>query len=147
MNAVIAAVGIMLVLSLSRVHVVIALIVGALVGGLVGGLGIEATLNAFNGGLGGGAQVALSYAMLGAFAVAIAKSGLAHAMADKALRMVNKQQAVGGNRVKWLLIGLLLVVAISSQNILPIHIAFIPLLVPPLLYVLTKLKIDRRLIA
>ncbi len=147
MNAVIAAVGIMLVLSLSRVHVVIALIVGALVGGLVGGLGIEATLSAFNGGLGGGAQVALSYAMLGAFAVAIAKSGLAHAMADKALRMVNRQQAVGGNRVKWLLIALLLVVAISSQNILPIHIAFIPLLVPPLLYVLTKLKIDRRLIA
>ena len=147
MNAVIAAVGIMLVLSLSRVHVVIALIVGALVGGLVGGLGIEATLNAFNGGLGGGAQVALSYAMLGAFAVAIAKSGLAHAMADKALRMVNRQQAVGGNRVKWLLIALLLVVAISSQNILPIHIAFIPLLVPPLLYVLTKLQIDRRLIA
>jgi len=147
MNAVIAAVGIMLVLSLSRVHVVIALIVGALVGGLDGGLGIEATLSAFNGGLGGGAQVALSYAMLGAFAVAIAKSGLAHAMADKALRMVNKQQAVGGNRVKWLLIALLLVVAISSQNILPIHIAFIPLLVPPLLYVLTKLKIDRRLIA
>ena len=147
MNAVIAAVGIMLVLSLSRVHVVIALITGAVVGGLVGGLGIEATLDAFNSGLGGGAQVALSYAMLGAFAVAIAKSGLAHALADKALLMVNKQQAVGGNRLKWLLIGLLLVVAISSQNILPIHIAFIPLLVPPLLYVLTKLKIDRRLIA
>ena len=147
MNAVIAAVGIMLVLSLSRVHVVIALIVGAVVGGLVGGLSIEATLSAFNGGLGGGAQVALSYAMLGAFAVAIAKSGLAHALADKALIMVNRQQAVGGNRVKWLLIGLLLVVAISPQNILPIHIAFIPLLVPPLLYVLTKLKIDRRLIA
>jgi predicted histidine transporter YuiF (NhaC family) len=127
--------------------VVIALIVGAVVGGLVGGLGIEATLNAFNGGLGGGAQVALSYAMLGAFAVAIAKSGMAHALADKALMMVNRQHAAGGNRVKWLLIGLLLVVAVSSQNILPIHIAFIPLLVPPLLYVLTKLNIDRRLIA
>ena len=147
MNAVIAAVGIMLVLSLSRVHVVIALIVGAVVGGLVGGLSIEATLEAFNSGLGGGATVALSYALLGAFAVAIAKSGLAHALADRALAMVNKQQVVGGNRVKWLLIGLLLVVAICSQNILPIHIAFIPLLVPPLLYVLTKLKIDRRLVA
>lgn len=146
-NAVVAAVGIMLVLSLSRVHVVIALIVGAVVGGLVGGLGIEETLNAFNSGLGGGAQVALSYAMLGAFAVAIAKSGLAHALADKALTLVNKQQSAGGNRVKWLLIVLLLGVAICSQNILPIHIAFIPLLVPPLLYVLTKLKIDRRLIA
>jgi len=146
MNAVIAAVGIMLVLSLSRVHVVIALIVGALVGGLTGGLGIEATLKAFNSGLGGGATVALSYALLGAFAVAIAKSGMAHALADKALAMVDRQHASGG-QVKWLLIGLLWVVAIASQNILPIHIAFIPLLVPPLLYVLTKLQLDRRLIA
>ena len=65
MNAVIAAVGIMLILSLSRVHVVIALIIGALAGGLVGGLGTEGTLKAFNSGLGGGATVALSYALLG----------------------------------------------------------------------------------
>ncbi|MGO0633521.1 Na+/H+ antiporter family protein [Pseudomonas sp. SAR267] len=147
MNAVIAAVGIMLILSLSRVHVVIALIIGALAGGLVGGLGIEGTLKAFNGGLGGGATVALSYALLGAFAVAIAKSGLAHALADRALNMIDRQGHANGGKVKWLLIGLMLVVAVSSQNILPIHIAFIPLLVPPLLYVLTRLRIDRRLIA
>ena len=147
MNAVIAAVSVMLVLSLSRVHVVIALIVGALTGGLVGGLGIEGTLAAFNGGLGGGATVALSYALLGAFAVAIAKSGLAHALADRALRMIDLQGHAEGGKVKWLLIGLLLMVAIASQNVLPIHIAFIPLLVPPLLYVITRLKIDRRLIA
>jgi predicted histidine transporter YuiF (NhaC family) len=147
MNAVVAAVGIMLILSLCRVHVVVALIVGALAGGLLGGLGIEGSLAAFNKGLGGGATVALSYALLGAFAVAIAKSGLAHALADKALAMVGKQDAKGAELLKWLLIGLLLVVAISSQNILPIHIAFIPLLVPPLLYVLSKLQLDRRLIA
>ena len=85
MNAGIAAVGIMLILSLCRVHLVVALIVGALAGGLLGGLGEEGTLNAFNQGLGGGATVALSYALLGAFAVAIAKSGLAHALADRAL--------------------------------------------------------------
>ena len=147
MNAVVAAVGIMLVLSLCRVHVVVALIVGALAGGLVGGLGVEASLAAFNKGLGGGATVALSYALLGAFAVAIARSGLAHALADKALALVGQQEANGGGALKWLLIALLLCVAISSQNILPIHIAFIPLLVPPLLYVLTRLSIDRRLIA
>ncbi|WP_367599531.1 Na+/H+ antiporter family protein [Pseudomonas fulva] len=147
MNAVIAAVGIMLILSLSRVHVVIALIVGALAGGLVGGLGVQGTLEAFNGGLGGGATVALSYALLGAFAVAIAKSGLAHALADRALAMIDRQGHDQSGRVKWLTIGLMLVVAVSSQNILPIHIAFIPLLVPPLLYVLTRLRIDRRLIA
>ena len=40
MNAVLAAVGIMLVLSLCRIHVVVALIIGALAGGLIGGLGI-----------------------------------------------------------------------------------------------------------
>jgi len=147
MNAVIAAVGIMLVLSLCRVHVVIALILGALAGGLLGGLGVEGTLGAFNKGLGGGATVALSYALLGAFAVAIAKSGLAHALADKALTLVGKQSTAGSGALKWVLVTLLLGVSVSSQNILPIHIAFIPLLVPPLLYVLSKLEIDRRLIA
>lgn len=147
MNAVIAAVAVMLILSLCRVHVVVALIIGALTGGLLGGLGVEGTLTAFHNGLGGGAKVALSYALLGAFAVAIAKSGMAHALADKALVMVDKQNAQSIGMLKWLLIGLLLVVAISSQNILPIHIAFIPLLVPPLLFVLSKLQLDRRLIA
>lgn len=148
MNAVVAAVGIMLVLSLCRIHVVVALIIGALAGGLIGGLGMEATLAAFNKGLGAGATVALSYAMLGAFAVAIAKSGLANALADKALAMVGRQQDVrAASTLKWTLIGLLAVVAVCSQNVVPIHIAFIPLLVPPLLYVLSTLQIDRRLIA
>ncbi len=147
MNAVIAAVGIMLILSLCRVHVVVALIIGALAGGMIGGLGMDGALAAFNKGLGGGATVALSYALLGAFAVAIARSGLAHALADKALTLVGRQEEGGGGALKWMLVGLLLAVAISSQNILPIHIAFIPLLVPPLLYVITRLQIDRRLIA
>ena len=147
MNAVIAAVGIMLILSLCRVHVVVALIVGALAGGMIGGLGIEGSLKAFNDGLGGGATVALSYALLGAFAVAIAKSGMAHALADRALTMVGKQEQQGAGPLKWILLALLLCVAISSQNILPIHIAFIPLLVPPLLYVMSKMQLDRRLIA
>ena len=146
MNAVIVAVSLMLALSLMRVHVVVALILGALVGGLVGGLGLEGSLQAFNSGLGGGATVALSYALLGAFAVAIAKSGLAHALADRALALVGRQGSENAG-LKWLLLGLLLAVAVASQNVLPIHIAFIPLLVPPLLYVLTRLRIDRRLIA
>ncbi|WP_152224089.1 Na+/H+ antiporter family protein [Pseudomonas sp. SCB32] len=147
MNAVLIAVGLMLVLSLCRVHVVVALIAGAVTGGLLGGLGMDGTLKAFNAGLGGGATVALSYAMLGAFAVAIARSGMAHALADRALAMLGRYEDGAPAGFKWLLIGLLLLVAIASQNLLPIHIAFIPLLVPPLLYVLTRLQIDRRLIA
>lgn len=147
MNAVLIAIGLMLVLSLCRVHVVVALIAGAVAGGLLGGLGMDGTLKAFNEGLGAGATVALSYAMLGAFAVAIARSGMAHALADRALAMLGRHESNGSSGFKWLMVGQLLVVAICSQNILPIHIAFIPLLVPPLLYVLTRLQIDRRLIA
>jgi len=148
MNAVVAAVVIMLVLSLCRIHVVVALIIGAVAGGLISGLSLDATIAAFNEGLGGGATVALSYATLGAFAVAIGKSGLAHALADKALNLVGRQdngKAAGGIRL--LIVGLLLAIAMSSQNILPIHIAFIPLVVPPLLYVMAKLNMDRRLVA
>src|SRR5690554_4029021 len=148
MNAVVAAVLIMLVLSLCRIHVVVALIIGAISGGLVAGMSLEDTINAFNSGLGGGATVALSYATLGAFAVAIGKSGLAHALADKALAMVGRQDEGGAaTGIRFMIIGLLLAVAVSSQNILPIHIAFIPLVVPPLLYVMAKLNMDRRLVA
>ena len=147
MNAVVIAVALMLVLSLLRVHVVVSLIIGAVVGGLLAGLGIENTLAAFNKGLGGGATVALSYALLGAFAVAISKSGVANALAEKILRMIGQQKGKGTEAVKWMLIMVLLVAAISSQNILPIHIAFIPLLVPPLLYVMGRMQLDRRLIA
>ncbi len=147
MNAVVVAVALMLVLSLCRVHVVVALITGAMAGGLLGGLGVEATLAAFNKGLGGGATVALSYALLGAFAVAIGKSGVANALAEKILAAIGRQDGTGVQTVKWVLILLLLLAAISSQNILPIHIAFIPLLVPPLLYVMSKMHLDRRLVA
>ncbi|NLC09353.1 MAG: TRAP transporter large permease subunit [Gammaproteobacteria bacterium] len=147
MNAVVVAVALMLVLSLLRVHVVAALIIGAITGGLLGGLGVENTLAAFNKGLGGGATVALSYALLGAFAVAIGKSGVADALAEKILAMIGRQEGKGVEMVKLMLVALLLIAAISSQNILPIHIAFVPLLVPPLLYVMSKLQLDRRLVA
>lgn len=34
-----------------------------------------------------------------------------------------------------------------SQNIIPVHIAFIPIIIPPLLSLFNELKIDRRLLA
>lgn len=76
MNAVIIAVLLMIILSLMRVHVVIALIIGALAGGLLGGLGMEGTISTFTNGLGENADIALSYAVLGAFAVALTRTGL-----------------------------------------------------------------------
>ncbi|WP_415903131.1 Na+/H+ antiporter family protein [Neptuniibacter sp. QD29_5] len=148
MNAVIIAVLTMLVLSLFRTHVVIALLIGALVGGLSGGLSLDATINAFNAGIGGGASVALSYALLGGFAVAIAQSGLPHLLANKAITVIGQDPTPARvNKIKTLLLLIILAVAISSQNLIPIHIAFIPLLIPPLLLAMSKLKLDRRLIA
>lgn len=148
MNAVILAVGIMLVLSLLRVNVVLALVVGAIAGGLTGGLTIEETITSFTDGLGDGATIALSYAMLGGFAVAISQTGIPHLLVNGMLRLMKKdgettRQTLG----KVLVVLVLLVMAIFSQNLIPIHIAFIPLLVPPILHVLNMLKIDRRLIA
>lgn len=149
MNAVVAAVLIMLVLSLARIHVVVALIVGAVSGGLIAGMSLNDTIDAFNNGLGGGAKVALSYAVLGAFAVAIGKSGLANLLAEKILAKVGRSEgsSTAVKSVRYMIIAILVAIALSSQNILPIHIAFIPLVVPPLLYVMAKLKMDRRMVA
>lgn len=144
-NAVVVAVILMLVLSLCRVHVVISLIIGAFVGGLCSHLTLKETIDAFNTGISNGANIALSYAMLGAFAVAISKSGLPELLADKAIKQLTTNDAK--TRIKWLLIIIIGLVSISSQNIIPIHIAFIPLLIPPLLYVMSRLQLDRRMIA
>ena len=148
MNAVIVAVLTMLVLSLLRTNVVMALLLGAMAGGLTGGLGLQGTVAAFNSGIGGGAGVALSYALLGGFAVAISKSGLPHLLADRVVVMLgSNQDAQRVRMVRTGLIMLIMLVAISSQNIMPIHIAFIPMLIPPLLLVMAKMQLDRRLIA
>ncbi len=148
MNAVLVSVLAMLLLSLVRVNVVISLITASLLGGVIGGLSVEKTLASFNTGLSGGAQIALSYALLGAFAVAISKSGIPHMLADRIAMMLGKSDNVKRvGQIRYGLIGLLLVFACASQNIIPIHIAFIPLLVPPLLFVMAKLRMDRRLVA
>ena len=148
MNAVIIAVLVMLVLSLLRVNVVFALLIGALAGGLSGGLSFMDTLTSFTDGLGEGATIALSYAMLGGFAVAISRTGIPELLVSGVLRLVNKNgEATRENLAKALIIIALLAMAIFSQNLIPIHIAFIPLLVPPILHILNELRIDRRLIA
>lgn len=148
MNAVILAVLVMVALSLARVSVVFALVVGALVGGVVGGLTLEQTLDAFHQGVGGGAQVALAYATLGAFAVAISRSGLPDLLAKRLIALLGQEtSAAHQSRVKTLLLTAVLLVAISSQNLIPVHIAFIPILIPPLLKVMNQLNLDRRAVA
>ncbi|HDZ8831314.1 TPA: Na+/H+ antiporter family protein [Aeromonas dhakensis] len=148
MNPVVIAVALMLVLSLLRINVVVSLAIGAIVGGLIGGLTLEQTLSTFTGGLGGGAEIALSYAMLGAFAVAISRSGITDLLARKVISQLGKDAS--STRILWvksLLLASVLAVSVSSQNLIPVHIAFIPILIPPLLHVMAQMQIDRRQVA
>lgn len=150
MNAVLIAVLVMLILAVSRVHVVLALFIGALVGGLLGGLGLDATMVAFQEGLSGGAQIALSYALLGAFAMAVASSGLPNLLADWLIRRLGVEDSSARTRTvaltKWGMVAGILAMAVMSQNLIPVHIAFIPLIIPPLLTVFNRLRLDRRLV-
>ncbi|WP_342504329.1 Na+/H+ antiporter NhaC family protein [Lysinibacillus sp. FSL L8-0126] len=146
MNAVIAAVAVMLILSLLRINVVLSLVLGAFVGGLTSGMGIEATVQSFTEGLGAGATIALSYGLLGGFAIAIAKTGIPKLMIAGMLKILNGESNRKG-LVKVLIFFLIFVMSILSQNVIPIHIAFIPLLIPPILKILNMLEVDRRIIA
>ncbi|WP_298847778.1 Na+/H+ antiporter NhaC family protein [uncultured Salinicola sp.] len=148
MNAVVLAILIMVTLSLARVSVVFALIVAAIAGGLYAGMPLDAILEAFNGGLGNGATVAISYAVLGAFAVALSRSGITQGLARRAVQRFHLEGAgARPRRVVLALLGCLLLAAISSQNLIPVHIAFIPILVPPLLTLMNRLELDRRAVA
>ncbi|MFK2822980.1 Na+/H+ antiporter family protein [Arcobacter sp. YIC-80] len=148
MNSVVIAVMVMVLLSLVRVNIVIALIIGAIVGGLSAGLDLNETIKAFNAGLGDGATIALSYTMLGTFAVAISKSGITDLLSNMIIKKVgNSTSSMQFIYIKYLMLTLILLAAISSQNLIPVHIAFIPILIPPLLHSMSKLELDRRIVA
>ncbi|ATO18889.1 sodium:proton antiporter [Acinetobacter sp. LoGeW2-3] len=148
MFAILAAVGVMFGLALARVPVVFALVIGAVVGGLLAGLGLQGTLDAFNNGLGGGAKIALAYGILGAFALALARSGLPDLLAYKMISALKGEADVKAqNRVKYVIFVTVAIAAVFSQNVIPVHIAFIPVLIPPLLIIFNHLQLDRRLVA
>jgi len=147
-NPVVLSVLVMLLLSVLRINVVIALTFSAMFGGLLAGMDIKDTISAFESGLGNGATIALSYAMLGTFAVAISRSGITDLLAQSVVKKISgKENATIATGFKYAVLVIILLLAISSQNVIPIHIAFIPIVIPPLLHVFEKLKLDRRMVA
>ena len=148
MNAVIVAVVVMLALSVMRINVVFSLVIGALAGGITAGMSLNDTLNAFVGGLGGGAEVALSYGMLGGLAIAISKTGISELLVASILKLVQREgDSQKKGLAKVLVFFVILLMSVFSQNLIPIHIAFIPLLIPPIIKILNLMEVDRRLIA
>jgi len=138
-NPVIISVFLLCILCLCRINVLLAIIISSVAGGLAGHMDLTQVMDVFIHGMGDNSETALSYILLGAFAASMTHTGLAPVLAGKIAGAVQSK--------KFLLILVLTVIAIFSQNLIPVHIAFIPILIPPLLGIMNKLKIDRRAIA
>ena len=138
-NAVLISVIVMVVLSLARVNVLFAILIAALTAGLVAGMDPVETVKILVSGMGGQANTALSYILLGVFAVMIGISGITGILVKKMLA------AFSGKRK--LLVLTIAGIAMLSQNVIPVHIAFIPILIPPLLGLFNRMKLDRRAVA
>lgn len=136
---VVVSVLVMTVLCLLKLNVIIALIISALVAGVLSGISMTETMSLLIAGMGGNSETALSYILLGALAVAINRSGIANRL------VVKLTKSLKDRRVLFVLI--IAFISCFSQNLIPVHIAFIPILIPPLLGVMNRLKIDRRAVA
>ncbi|MEY8560620.1 Na+/H+ antiporter NhaC family protein [Jeotgalicoccus halotolerans] len=148
MNSVLIAILVMVILSLCRLNVILALFIGALAGGLISGMGVNEVIGVFTGGIVNGAEIALSYALLGGFAALIAYSGITDVMVNKILSLLNASKTTKARVIaKVSIIATLLVISMISQNLVPVHIAFIPILIPPLISLFNELQLDRRLLA
>ena len=139
MNPIVLSVIAMSILCLLRFNVLLSVIVASLVAGLAGGMTVTATIESLIGGMGGNSETAFSYILLGALAIVIGRSGLATVVTKKITNIV------GTKKVAFTL--LIAFVSCFSQNLIPVHIAFIPILIPPLLVVMNRMKLDRRAVA
>lgn len=139
LNPIVISVLVLSVLCLFKLPVLAALLLAALTAGVAGGNSLSKTMSVFIGGMGGNANTALSYILLGALAYTINKTGAATILAKKISLLVR------GN--KFALSIIIILVSMASGTIVPIHIAFIPILVPPLLILMNKMKMDRRMLA
>ncbi len=129
----------MSVLSLLRLNVMLSMISATLIAGLMGGLGLTESFNAMIDGMKGNLNIALSYILLGALAVAIAKSNLIKVALSKLIGLMDYKRST--------FCFLIAFIACFSQNLVPVHIAFIPILIPPLLHLMNRLEFDRRAVA
>lgn len=146
-NSVLLSVILMLILCIRHVNVVIALTASSIVCGLLDGMSLRDTVVIFSNGLGGGAKIALSYAILGAFASAIAHSGLPDLLAKELVNKIklnSKHSIMFMKFIFFIAIGLM---SVACKNIIPVHIAFIPILISPLLKIFNNIGIDRRILA
>src|SRR5690625_7485763 len=75
-------------LSLLRVNVIIAIIAAAITAGLMAGLSLVDSIDLLVSGMGGGADTALSYILLGDFAIAISYTGITTILVKYLIRVL-----------------------------------------------------------
>lgn len=136
LNPVVVSVLVLCVLCLLKLNVLLSMLIACFAGGLAGGLAPTEIVKTLTSGFNGNAETALAYILLGAFATAMASTGVA-AILSRRIASVVKGKAL-------VLLFVLAGIACLSQNVVPVHIAFIPILVPPMLMLMNKLQIDRR---
>ena len=139
-NPVILSVVLLCVLCLCKLNVMFSLVLACIFGGLVAGLSLTDTIvPTMLAGFSANAEAAMAYILLGTFASCLAYTGITNILSKKIA------QTVKGSKLTLVLI--MIVIAIISQTIIPIHTAFIPILIPPLLGMMNEMKMDRRLMA
>ena len=138
-NAVVLSVIILAALCLAKVPVFFSLMISAICAGLISGAGISDTMELLIGGMGNNAETALSYILLGSLAFCMQETGAADIMAKKIGSLVKEN--------KILLCVIIILIAMAAETIIPIHIAFIPILIPPLLSHMNKMKMNRKMLS
>ncbi len=138
-NPIIISVILLCALCLCRVNVLLALLVSAVVAGKFAGMHASEIMDVFINGMGQNSETALSYILLGTFAAAMAHTGLADVLAKRIALLIKNN--------KFILLLILTLLACASQNLIPVHIAFIPVIIPPLIGLMNKLKLDRRAVS
>ncbi len=138
-NPVLLSVVIMSVLCLFRLNVLLAILIAALCAGLAAGMSLPETIKILIQGMQGNLETALSYILLGALAVAISQTHLTTFLIRTLARTISNKAIMFTLSIAF--------IACFSQNLIPVHIAFIPILIPPLLPLMNRLKIDRRAVA
>ena len=138
-NPVFISIILLCVLCLCKVNVLLSIMISAIIAGICAKMNITEIMNTFIAGMGNNSETALSYILLGAFAAAMSQTGLADVLTKKISKVIKNN--------KYVLFIILTIIAMFSQNLIPVHIAFIPILIPPLLGVMNSLKIDRRAVA
>ncbi len=159
-NAVVLSVLVMAVLCVLRLNVLLSIIIAALVAGWLSPLPLESLSSGADSqtsfwqyfllkttttgeilikGMASNLSIALSYILLGGIAVAISRTHLMTFLLSAITNVISNR--------KFIFILSIALIACFSQNLVPIHIAFIPILIPPLLSLMNRLKIDRRAVA